>query len=128
MLQAGGGGPVSRYGDGQVNVARRHRARGPKVHAVRPGWGETHTLCGADLNPNAGAHRDAPTVGAGLTCRRCLAVLRREAPVVARLTLADVEEQIGLHRCSGCADFVAELVGDRAVCARCAVEEPWVIL
>lgn len=37
----------------------------------------------------------------------------------ARLTLADVEDLIGLHRCSACFDFVGELSGDLGVCSQC---------
>lgn len=43
-----------------------------RTHASRDGWGETHTLCGRDLNPSCGATRsNTPALSGSPTCKVC---------------------------------------------------------
>jgi hypothetical protein len=42
-----------------------------RTHTTRPGWGETHTLCGLDLNPSCGSHNAQPTLSTAPTCHTC---------------------------------------------------------
>lgn len=43
-------------------------------------WGETHTLCGLDLNPSAGSLRRQPALTDRPTCATCRAALAAAAP------------------------------------------------
>lgn len=52
------------------------------THAAESGYVVTHTACGRDLNPSAGAygsHSARPTLSSAPTCKACRAALRKKS-------------------------------------------------